>query len=260
MATIPIARKLSATESGFSIATLTRSDTGLAPAGVSLPIALANTSGTIWTGSFVDASPAPLYNAIGLITFLNGGTANTPPFQIVGIGVAGAWGTFSQACAIYSTDNENLWSTQRSDGTPSASQQQGAFDQATAEITMAILLKGLGLPSAGTPAFTALGWIEAELAGVNLYSANGLQDAAKGMDGKLTLHRQRAMRRLRNLIRWSQISPGTAAALPLGTGQTSAVPQSIAPCTDDFGRLVATSTNPNPYGLATFYPWWGAGF
>jgi hypothetical protein len=254
MATIPIRLTLSAAETAVSITALTRSDTGLAPAGVALPIALVAT-GNVWNGSFTEASPAPSYTAVAQVTFPGGTTAFSQPFQIAGAsGPAGKFGTIAIPARKYSIDNLNLWATAPNTGSPDLSLQQGAFDDADTYIISAIQLKGLDLPAQGTNAFAALADIEGRLMGAFLYEANGLQDEKD----KMAAHATSAKRLLARLIRWSMINPGSPAALPLASGQTSGVPQSVAPTADDFGRLVATSANPNPYGLVSVYPWWPA--
>ena len=50
-----------------SVTGILRSDTGLTPAGISLPIALAS-SGASWTGTFTDTAPPPYYTATATLT------------------------------------------------------------------------------------------------------------------------------------------------------------------------------------------------
>lgn len=73
--------------SSFILTSVTRSDNGNPPSGISLPYVLAEGSPTgsppvwPWTGSFTDNSPPPFYNALGTINGLE-----TGPLVIPGVG------------------------------------------------------------------------------------------------------------------------------------------------------------------------------
>lgn len=64
MSTISISLNTNATASDVYFTSILRSDTGLPPSGISLPLHLGNTSGNIWDGSFTDIDPPPSYAAL----------------------------------------------------------------------------------------------------------------------------------------------------------------------------------------------------
>lgn len=68
------------TATAVSVVTLLRGDTNAAPAGVSLPIAL-TLSGSTWSGSFSESSPAAYYLATYTVTFADGGFVG--PYALV---------------------------------------------------------------------------------------------------------------------------------------------------------------------------------
>lgn len=73
------------TATAVSVVTLLRGDTNTAPAGVTLPIALA-LSGSLWGGSFTESSPAAYYLATYTVTFSDGGMVG--PYALVVSGEA----------------------------------------------------------------------------------------------------------------------------------------------------------------------------
>jgi hypothetical protein len=82
MATIPISLTIAGdTVSAVSVVSLTRSDTGAAPAGVTIPFALTLTSDA-WVGSFVDASPPPYYTVILSVTYSDSSVQTMPAFTL----------------------------------------------------------------------------------------------------------------------------------------------------------------------------------
>lgn len=87
MSTINIHFGVNQDVASFLITSVLRSDTGLAPAGISLPITLTKGSPSSgiwpWTGSFTDTSPPPYYNALGTINGID-----TPPLTIPGVGTS----------------------------------------------------------------------------------------------------------------------------------------------------------------------------
>lgn len=87
MATIPIQLTTSIAVSAISMTNVLRSDTNLAPSGISLPIALSNTSGNTWAGSFTDTSPPYSYAATATLT-TSGSTSAPFAFAIYAGGSA----------------------------------------------------------------------------------------------------------------------------------------------------------------------------
>jgi hypothetical protein len=201
-----------------SITALLRSDNGLPPTGVSFPIALTlgSPGGGIWpwSGSFTEVGPVPAFywnpnGPIGQVTFTAGGNGffyNT----ILGSGItAGLYSTVLQANGIYGPDNIELWSTRAKTGVFDPSWQMLAWNQADAEIMSEfakqnyVLPTPIGTQTPGTPIYSSvlqLGQIEATMMGAFLYQAPGLQDAAKGRDGKVTDRVDLARKQLQNLL------------------------------------------------------------
>lgn len=204
MATIPITFYTNASESTFVITSLTRSDNAQTPVGITLPISLTLGSpvGGLypWTGSFTttDATIPTFYNAGGAIN----GTV-TPSLEILTNSVppAGIWGTIAMVNSIYSASNVSGWSILPNTNVPDVAFQQGCFDRADNDIVTALSMQYYQQPAANqSPLSVNMGWIEAELMGAYLYEANGFQDRAKGMDGKIQDHRNRAMGQLDELM------------------------------------------------------------
>lgn len=76
--TVPITLDTSTmgTVTAVSVTNVLRSDTGLAPAGISLPIALSQSPTNVWTGSFTDTIPPPSYAVTA--TLVVNGSASGP--------------------------------------------------------------------------------------------------------------------------------------------------------------------------------------
>jgi hypothetical protein len=250
MATIPIRFTLTAAETAASITTLTRSDTGFAPSGVSLPIALANTSGNVWTGSFVDASPAPSYQAVAQITFANGRTGLSPAFAVAGAaGPAGMYATISDGAGVVSQDNIDLWSKQREADSPNLSQQQGAFNLASAYIVSEFSKNKLLPPAPLTVSAAPLVLIEARMMVCHLYSANGIADKATGRFGKLTSIYDSADDELQELLYYNR------GGFTRASGYSDA-PVGVGPTVDASGRNVGAAPPwPRPVWNGSFWTW-----
>lgn len=202
--TIPITFYTNASESTFVITAITRGDNDATPAGITLPISLAIQSpiGGMypWTGSFTttDSTVPPYYNAAGAIN-----DTVTPPLKIFTSAVppAGRWGTLVMVNSIYSGSNVSAWSIFPNSNVPDVSFQQGSFDRADNDIVTALSMQYYQAPPSDQSALSVnMGWIEAELMGAYLYEANGMQDKAKGMDGKIQDHRDNAMAQLDELM------------------------------------------------------------
>lgn len=193
--TLPISVGVSRVVSSFTVTSILRADNNQAPIGTTLPVTLTVGSPVAgvypWTGSFVDSTSAPFYNAIGMID------GESFPFVIQGTTApSGLWATLANVQQIYGPDNIFLWSQNATSATPSATWQQGAFTRADQYILQEFSSYYFVPPTVNS----TLTWIEAELVGVYLYEANGLQDAAKGIDGKMTAHRENAENQLEELF------------------------------------------------------------
>lgn len=185
--TLPISVGVNTNVASFTVTSILRSDNGQSPAGTSFPVTLTVGSPVLgvypWSGSFTDSVSAPFYNAIGS---LDGDSFN---FIIPGSTTpAGLWADLTNVQQIYGPDNIYLWPQNATSATPSATWQQGAFNRADQYILQMFSSYYFVPPTTDL----TLTWIEAELVGVYLYEANGLQDAAKGIDGKMTAHRENA--------------------------------------------------------------------
>lgn len=258
--TIPIATTVNASVSAVAITALYRSDNGLAPTGVSFPIALSAGTPPLWSGSFVETGSVPAFywnpnGPIGQVTFSAGGNGT---FQgtILGTGItAGLYSTVLQANGIYGPDNISLWSIRGATGVFDPSWQQLAYGQADSEIASEFAQQSCALPGAlstqtpGTQLFASvqqLGQIEAKMMGAFLYQANGLQDAAKGMDGKVTSRLEESRRQLKELL---FLNRGKFAYV----GGFSNAPFAVPPNVDPSGNPVAPQP---PYPVARWNGWW----
>lgn len=264
MATVPIPLQLNQVESILIVTAIVRSDTNVAPGGITLPVTLTQGSpvGGLypWTGSFTTTDPTlpPFYFATallnGLISFNFKIFGTTPP--------AGMWGTLAQAQGIYSADNINLWSTSRGASAPDPTMQQNAFNQADSDLIAQITQSYYSIPgplssysmttqSQIWSSANQLGFIEAELMGAYLYQANGVQDSAKGMDGKIQGHIDHAMQALKEML---FLGRGGLTRVSGYSDAPIAVPQTVDPSGNPIDPYP-----PYPAGRWTGYRWlWGS--
>lgn len=100
MATVQIILTSPAGSSACSVTGLLRSDTGLAPSGVSLPIALTLTSGN-WVGSFVDPSSLPPFYLTTVVFTINSVVAQPATYPLYTAAEASGFWTSQQAIEQY---------------------------------------------------------------------------------------------------------------------------------------------------------------
>lgn len=238
----------SPTATDGSVTAVIRNDTLLPVAGLSLPLAM-TVSGSQLIGSFTDVLPQTSYTATATVTV--SGIVSLPfDFLIANALVtpAGLWGTLTQLQGIYSTSNVNLWPVDALSNTPVDTLIQAAFNRADNWILQRLANQYCVPPAPGTSMIAqTLSYIECELAGVYLYEANGLQDATKGMDGKMQGHRDNAEMELKNLLYRNQ--GGFVRTAGYGDAPTFA-----APTVTPFGQPV-DPTPPYPIPVWSNYRW-----
>lgn len=147
-----------------------------------------------------DASTNEVFSR-GFYGYLYNGNWNADPTSPI----VGMWGTLAMVQGMYSPDNLNAWGVNPTPNVSVSSMIQAAFNRADSDILMEFQ-KQYSVPPGPSSAYAVgtvnynnavkLAWIECELVGVYLYEANGLQDATRGIDGKMTNHRTHAMQEL----------------------------------------------------------------
>lgn len=204
MATVPISLGISGdTVSAVSVTALTRSDTGTAPSGVSLPFSLTLTSGA-WTGSFTEPSTLPpYYNATIQITYSDSTVQTVSGVQIFTGKQTGYYTSQSAAESIYGATNIAKWSNKGDSaaGTADLTAIQDALNRTDREFDRVFRFYKYATPIATTVVdFGNISDLAAEYMGVLLYEARGLRDNTRGAksdpanwDGKMEGHRVHVM-------------------------------------------------------------------
>lgn len=233
----------------ITVTQLVRSDTGLTPTGTTLPITSAVTSGA-FSVPFVDVAPYPtIWFFTFTITWPDGSTSGPigDQFTNPASSASGLFATLDMVREIYSRANVDLWSKDPVTGLADTALLQGIFNRSSAWMRTQFATNFFAVPSPTDALATQLGYIEAEIAGAYLYQANGLQDAAKGMDGKMTDHRESAECQLEEMF-WLNSAGFTRVA-----GYSDA-PRSFAATVDSNGAPIATSA-PYPLWRWDGYQW-----
>lgn len=229
MPSVPISLGITGdTATAVSIAAITRSDTGVAPSGVSLPLSL-TLSGGLWTGSFTDPSTLPpYYNATLSVTYSDG-TTQTIPGVVIGSGstTAGAYGDISDIRAEMGTFNEQVAADPDSQNDPtqiSLHEQKGIV---FADSRINRKLRNANLATPATVNLDDLKIVFGKYGAWQIYQIRGLSDAkAKNAFAEKL---EEGDKMLRSLIRFSLMNQGSAGAFALDSGQTNIPPQGISP-------------------------------
>jgi hypothetical protein len=173
------------TITAVAVSTLTRSDTGAAPSGVSLPIVLTLTSGA-WVGSFTDPGTLPpYYNATLSITYSDSSVQSVGGVTIgSGSTVAGVYGDISDIRAEMGSFNEQQSADPDNAGDPTQISLHEQKAIAFADSYINSELKTLGFATPATVNLDLLRVIFGKLGAYQLYQVRGLQDKNNAFQAK----------------------------------------------------------------------------
>jgi hypothetical protein len=172
------------TITAVSVTALTRSDTGLAPSGVSLPLSLSLVGG-VWTGSFVDpATLPPFYNTTLGVTYSDSTVQSIPGVSINGGVVAGVYGDLSDISAEMGGYNTGQAADPDNAGDAG---QTTLHEQKAIAFADSYINAELSKANFATPATVNLGMLKiifGKLGAYQLYQVRGLQDKTNAFQQK----------------------------------------------------------------------------
>lgn len=194
--------------SAVTVTALTRSDTNMAPVGVSLPISLSNAAG-VWSATFTDPNPPPtFYSVTADMTQTSGQVTQSFTFQPPPVGsVSGFWTSQSAIAYAFGQVSMDLLSNLNNQ-TPGADTTGylGAIQFAESEINYALAWFGYPTGTTTPPfpttsmAYTILSQQATILAACWLYQKRGLQDDGKNLAGQFAASQCEARKQIKRII------------------------------------------------------------
>lgn len=200
MSTINISLTANPAATAISMTAVVRSDTGLPPAGISLPIAL-SLSGGNWVGMFSDTSPSATY--IGTFV-LSIGSLNYPPFQDTIVSGAGAQGYYTTQAIIEAVggfDSDTWSNVSNSSAIPNQARYQSAINRIETAMNSRLMRQSFVAPIPMThPQFGMMTKIATDYALEELYAfPRGVRGGDK-VGGALQMMRDEALQELEELM------------------------------------------------------------
>jgi len=251
MPTVEITESLPEAATAVSLTALTRSDTGLTPTGITLPLALTDQGGgTAWGVTFTDpAALPPRYDFTFQVTWPDASTSDVTSSLTPG-GAVGVYGDHSDIKSEMGGTNIQLEGDADNDGNAATilASEQKASDWADDQIN--IELGGFGFVTPATQNLASLRVIYGKLAAYQLHQIRGIVEQKDAYVAK----RDEAYAILRRMIAMSIRNPDAVTSFTRVAADVDVAPASIAPTRDRYGYPVRTSASQWPL------PPWGYGW